>query len=104
MNGLPTRIGPVWALLMVACAAMPEHAARAETVTKPVMPGALGPADPMATQPPQIQAKPPSNGVIKPPDDISRMPVIKPQIPSRMPVIPPSGGAQPPGAATVVPK
>jgi hypothetical protein len=69
-----------------------------------MMPGQLGPAGPTATQPPEILAKPPSNGVIKPPADISRMPVIKPNIPSRMPVIPPSGGVQQPGTVKVVPK
>lgn len=92
------------AVVVAACAAVPGGAAQAETVTKPVIPGLLGPSDPTATQPPETQAKPPINGVIKPPGNISRMPVIKPQMPSRMPVIPPSGGAAQPGGTTVVPK
>jgi len=105
MTGPRVRMG--WGalgLLLAACAALPGGAARAGTVTQPVMPGQLGPANPTATQPPEIQANPPINGVITPPEDISRMPVIKPKVPSRMPVIPPGGGTQPPGAVKVVPK
>lgn len=81
-------------------------AAQADTLTTPktVVPGPPGPAGPSATQPPEIQAKPPSNGVIKPPGDISRMPVIKPKMPSRMPVIPPTGADQGKGGIKVVPK
>lgn len=90
--------------LLLATAA-PFSGACAEMVTpKPVVPGPPGPSSPTATQPPEIKAKPPADGVIKPPGDISRMPVIKPSVPSRMPVIPPSGGSQTPGAIKVVPK
>jgi hypothetical protein len=45
---------------------------------------------------------PSSSGVITPPGDISRMPVIKPHVLSRMPVIPPAGS--PGGNQQVVPK
>lgn len=105
MSGLRARIGRGGlSLLAAACIALPGSMAGAETVTKPLLPGEMRPADPTATQPPEIQPKTPNQGVIKPPGDISRMPVIKPNVPSRMPVIPPSRDCQPPDATRVVPK
>jgi len=87
---------------------MPIAAARAEagvlTTPESTTPGPPGPAGPSDTQPPEIQAKPAVNGVIKPPGNISRMPVIKPTVPSRMPVIPPTGEASPSNGTKVLPK
>ncbi len=79
-------------------------AAEAQTVNpyKPFVTRPPGPQDPSVINPadPGIQGN--STGVIAPPPNVSRMPVIRPTTPSRMPVIPPAG--TPGGNPSVVPK
>jgi hypothetical protein len=93
------------ALLLAGAAlvALPPGAV-AQTVNpyKPFVTRPPAPQDPAMINPaePGIQGN--STGIIAPPPDVSRMPVIHPTTPSRMPVIAPPGS---PGAnPTVSPK
>ncbi|MCB8879115.1 hypothetical protein ACELLULO517_02630 [Acidisoma cellulosilytica] len=85
-------------LVLLAAVGIPTAAVAAMVPTGPQTPG---PASPVQT-PPALSHQTPHNGVITPPTGISRMPVIKPKVPTRTPVIPPAGS--PGGSQTLVPK
>ncbi len=91
------------ALLLPVSVLMPSGAV-AQTVNpyKPFVTRPPAPQDPAMINPaePGIQGN--STGVIAPPPNVSRMPVIHPTTPSRMPVIAPPGS--PGGNPTVIPK
>lgn len=93
------------AIFLVAMSALPATVIAAPVTVSPHEPGTAGPLlpDPGANPgPPEIRNQSPHNGVITPPGNISRMPVIHPTMPSNTPVIPPAG--TPGGNQTVIPK
>ncbi|GAB0115081.1 hypothetical protein [Acidisoma sp. C75] len=88
----------------VAAGVAPPASAQASPAAQPPMPpGPPGPPGTEATKPPEILAPRDQGSVITPPADTSRMPVIKPHVPSTMPVIRPGSGAGTNGTQ-VVPK